>query len=107
VTLWNRYSVTKLLDVFWVVELVSRLSGDEVVINMINPGSVDTDLHRDRDIGVKLFDRFIGKTPEEGRRLLIDAAVVKGAETHGKYLSEAKLVEYVSCLYGRSELIFE
>jgi retinol dehydrogenase-12 len=87
VTLWNRYSVTKLLDVFWVVELVSRLSGDEVVINMINPGSVDTDLHRDRDIGVKLFDRFIGKTPEEGRRLLIDAAVVKGAETHGKYLS--------------------
>lgn len=74
---------------------------------MINPGSVDTDLHRDGDIGVKLFDRFIGRTLEEGGRLLIDAAVVKGAETHGKYLSEAKLVEYVSCLYGRSELIFE
>jgi retinol dehydrogenase-12 len=94
----DRYSVTKLLNVFWVIELVSRLSGDEVVINMINPGSVDTGLHRDGDMGVKLFDKFIGRTPEKGGRLLIDAAVVKGEETHGKYLSEAKMVEYVSCL---------
>jgi retinol dehydrogenase-12 len=49
-------------------------------------------------MGAKLFDKFIGRTPEEGGRLLIDAAVVKGEETHGKYLNETKLVEYVSCL---------
>jgi hypothetical protein len=103
----DRYGVTNLLGVFWVVELVSRLSGDEVVINTINPGSVDTGLYRDGDMGVKLFDRFIRRTPEGGGGLLIDAVVVKEAETPGKYLSEAKLIEYVSCLYGRSKLIFE
>ena len=41
---------------------------------------------------LKWFDRTFGKTPEEGGRLVIDAAVVKGAETLGKFLSEAKLL---------------
>ncbi|KAH7388985.1 putative 3-oxoacyl-reductase [Cadophora sp. MPI-SDFR-AT-0126] len=51
----DRYSVTKLLNVFWGLELASRVS--------------------------------------EGGLLLMDAAVVKGSNTHGKYLSEAKIVE--------------
>jgi retinol dehydrogenase 12 len=37
--------------------------------------------------------RILVRTPEEGGRLLIDAAVVKGPETHRLYLSEAKLTE--------------
>lgn len=90
----DRYSVTKLLNVFWVLELASKVPGKQIVINLINPGSVDTGLHRDANAIVQTFDKVIGRTPAEGGRLLIDAAVVKGAETHGKYLSEAKLVEY-------------
>jgi retinol dehydrogenase-12 len=50
---------------------------------MINPGSVNTGLHRDGDMAIKLFDRFIGRTLEEVRRLLTDVAAVKGTETHG------------------------
>lgn len=89
----DRYSVTKLLNVLWTVELASRVSGEEVVINLINPGSVDTGLHRDGNKIIQGFDQVVGRTREEGGLLLMDAAVVKGAETHGKYLSEAKLVE--------------
>ncbi|PVH76571.1 putative 3-oxoacyl-reductase [Cadophora sp. DSE1049] len=89
----DRYSATKLLNVFWALELASRVSGEEVVINLINPGSVDTGLHRDGNKIIQGFDRFIGRTREEGGLLLMDAAVVKGRETHGKYLSEAKLVD--------------
>ncbi|KAH7324070.1 putative 3-oxoacyl-reductase [Rhexocercosporidium sp. MPI-PUGE-AT-0058] len=89
----DRYSVTKLLNVFWALELASRVSGEEVAINLINPGSVDTGLHRDGNKIIQGFDRVVGRTREEGGLLLMDAAVVKGPETHGKYLSEAKLVE--------------
>lgn len=87
----DRYSVTKLLNVFWGLELASRVPESEVIVNLINPGSVDTGLHRDGDRFIKTFDRVFGRTPEEGGRLLLDAAVVKGAESHGKYLSEAKI----------------
>lgn len=89
----DRYSVTKLLNVFWVRELASRVSSQEVVINFFNPGSVDTGLHRDGNAFIQTFDRVLGRTSGEGGRLLIDAAVVKSGETHGKYLSEAKLTE--------------
>jgi hypothetical protein len=85
------YSVTKLLSYFWGVELASRVRSEEVIINLFNPGSVDTGLHRDSGGMLKWFDRIFGRTPEEGGRLVIDAAVVKGADTHGKFLSEAKL----------------
>lgn len=70
----DRYSVTKLLNVFWVLELASRTNGEQVVINLINPGSVDTGLHRDGNKIIQTFDRVIGRTPEEGGLLLMDAA---------------------------------
>lgn len=88
----DRYCVTKLLDVFWVRELAAKVSEDVAIINLINPGSVDTGLHRGNKV-FQLMDKIVGRTPEEGGRLLVDAAVVKGSESHGKYLSEARLVE--------------
>ncbi|RDL30819.1 uncharacterized protein BP5553_10164 [Venustampulla echinocandica] len=88
----DRYCVSKLLNVFWVLELVANVSRVDVTINLVNPGSVDTGLHRDNKI-FQVVDRIVGRTSDEGGRLLIDAAVVKGSETHGKYLSEARLVE--------------
>ncbi|KAE8441520.1 hypothetical protein EG329_004866 [Mollisiaceae sp. DMI_Dod_QoI] len=86
----DRYSVTKLINLLWIRELASRVPGEEIIVNLINPGSVDTGLHRDGNKFIQSFDRVVGRTPEEGGRLLIDAAVVKGKDTHGKYLSEAR-----------------
>lgn len=89
---WDRYSVTKLLNVFWMEELAGKINSDEVVLNFLNPGLVDTGLHRDSGKVVRIMDWLLAWTPQEGGRLLIDAAVVKGKESHGKYLSEAKIV---------------
>lgn len=94
----DRYSVTKLLNMFWTRELASRVSGDELIINLVNPGSVSTALHRDGHMTLngkflQRFDRILGRTPEEGGRLVMNGAVIQGKDTHGKYLSEAKLVE--------------
>jgi retinol dehydrogenase 12 len=94
----DRYSVTKLLNMFWIRELATRVSGDEVVINLVNPGSVNTGLHRDGQKTIngrflQFFDRILGRTPEEGGRLVMDGVVIKGRNSHGKYLSEAKIVE--------------
>lgn len=92
----DRYSVSKLVSLMWMRELASRVSGDTVTINLINPGSVDTGLHKDGNKIIQTFDRVVGRTPEEGGRLLIDAAVVKGEDTHGQYLSEAKITKYIT-----------
>lgn len=88
----DHYSVTKLLNLLWDLEFVSRIGRDDVVVNMVNPGSVVSGLHRDAAIGYRAFDKIIGRTVEEAARLVLDAAVIKGSETHGKYLSEAKAV---------------
>jgi retinol dehydrogenase-12 len=90
----DRYCVSKLLGVFWVRELATKIPKDVVILNLINPGSVDTGLHRDNKV-FQFMDKVVGRTPEEGGRLLIDAAMVKGSESHGQYMSEAKLVELV------------
>lgn len=97
------YSVSKLLNVFWIREFVAQLdkrqsqhasTDGDLIVNFFNPGSVKTGLHRDTK-ALQIFDAIIGWTVEEGGRLVIDAAFVKGKETHGCYLSEAKVIEYV------------
>lgn len=96
----DRYSVTKLLNVFWVRQLALQVDPEELVINYVNPGSVDTGLHRDGGKLIRTFDRIIGRTCEEGARLLMDAAFVKATTTHGHYLSEAKVIRYVCQMPG-------
>jgi len=96
-TMTDHYFVSKLLNVFWIRELVTRLASTsenegEVVINFFNPGGVKTGLHRDTK-PMQIFDALTGRTAEEGGRLVIDAAFLKGRDTHGCYLSEAKVVE--------------
>jgi retinol dehydrogenase 12 len=46
----DHYSVTKLLNVFWALELASQVSRNDIVINLLNPGSVVSGLHRDSKI---------------------------------------------------------
>jgi hypothetical protein len=78
----DRYSVTKVQNIFWALQLASQVSSSEVVINPVTSGSVDTGLHRDGGKAIQIFNRAVGRTPAEGGRLLIDAA---GEETYGKY----------------------
>ncbi|KAE9364629.1 hypothetical protein N431DRAFT_550097 [Stipitochalara longipes BDJ] len=51
---------------------------DEVVMNLVNPGT-------------------------EGGRLVVDSVIVKGKDIHGKYLSKAKVVEVTSFIRGEED----
>ena len=89
----DRYSVSKLLNVFWTRELVRRQPGGDVIITMVNPGSVNTGLHRDGPQMMQLFDRVVGRTAVEAANLVFDAALHNDQVYQGQYLSEAKIVK--------------
>ena len=40
---------------------------------------------------IKAAEMTLGRTAEDGARCLVDAAVVKGEDTHQKYLSEMQV----------------
>lgn len=89
----DRYNASKLLNVLWTRELASKVNPKSVVINTANPGLCHSSLHRDDDSkGLKMFKKVFARTTVEGGRILVDASVVKGSDTHAAYLSECKVV---------------
>ena len=87
----DRYNVSKLLNVLWARELAAKVKPSEIIVNTVNPGLVQSSLHREnKNAAEKKFTAIFGRTTEEGGRTLVDAAVVKGADTHGGYMSECK-----------------
>lgn len=87
----DTYNVSKLLDHMFVYKLVDYLSADDVTVNLVCPGYVKgTSLAR--DIGfplsllAKLFAAVAARSIADGASTYVDAAVVKGKETHGCFL---------------------
>ncbi|KAF8861193.1 hypothetical protein BDZ45DRAFT_740517 [Acephala macrosclerotiorum] len=62
----DRYSVTKLVNIFFIKELAPRVDEEKAVVNLINPRSMDTGLDRDGNKFIQAFDRVVGRTREEG-----------------------------------------
>lgn len=52
-------------------------------------------IHRDGNLLIRKFDRYVGRSVEQGASLMLNAAVVKGAESHGEYMSEGSIKPYV------------
>jgi retinol dehydrogenase 12 len=89
----ERYHATKLLNVLWARELAEKVAGEEVIINTVNPGLCMSELHREEtSAGFKGFASIFGWSCQQGGWTLVDAAVAKGRESHGGYLSEQKMV---------------
>ena len=40
---------------------------------------------------VKIAEKLLGRSPRDGARCILDAAIAKGKDTHGCYLSECKI----------------
>lgn len=97
----DRNFVAKLLVQLFVTELVKHVPASLAVINMVTPGMVhDSEMSRETKDGwlgwtVEHIRRRVGSTSAVGARLVVDAAVNHGSETHGQYLSEQKLKPYV------------
>lgn len=88
----ERYPTSKLLEVLVVRELAPKLESTGVVLNMLNPGLCHSELARDSGWGLWFLKLFLARSTEVGSRTLI-ASAVAGEESHGKYMSDAKVNE--------------
>ena len=98
----ERYAVSKLLGHLFIVELVHYINADDVVVNLVDPGLVKgTDLQRFLSadgIIISFIAAFfycmkaaLGRTVPVGASTYVDAAVVKGKESHGCYVTNWKV----------------
>lgn len=86
------YCTSKLLGQLFAWKLTDRVSADDVVINLVEPGFIKgTDLHRDRSVASKVamgvFSAVTARSVKLGVSTYIDATVVKGKESHGCILA--------------------
>lgn len=98
VDLLDRMMVSKLLGQFFLSRLVSIVSPSVAVINAVSPGSIhDSEFNREHDKTfsgaiAKVAMRRMANTAAVGARMVTDAAVNHGEETHGEFLSFQKIV---------------
>ncbi|RYP01054.1 hypothetical protein DL763_000475 [Monosporascus cannonballus] len=101
----DRQFLSKLLGQFFVSKLASIVPSSMAVVNMATPGMVhDSNISREsRDsLMGKIAEpirRRMGYTSAVAARLITDAAVNHGAETHGQYLSEQRLKPVAPIIY--------
>ncbi|KAH7115032.1 hypothetical protein B0J11DRAFT_561675 [Dendryphion nanum] len=82
----DRYQTTKLIGLLWVKESASSIEKEHIVVNAPNLGFCKTSLMRDAS-GI-IMD-IIKPSPS----CVVDATIVKEDEIHGRYLSEAHIID--------------
>ncbi|CAJ0555373.1 Ff.00g054380.m01.CDS01 [Fusarium sp. VM40] len=88
-----RYYVSKLIVLYLVRELATRLGESEksnVVINTPNPSYCKSDLLREMESSAP--PDFLARTPEMGSRALV-SGVLAGPESNGKYMTNCHVRE--------------
>ena len=99
ITPWDgveRYFSSKMLGHLFFVRLLPYLNPDEVIVNLVEPGMCkDSDLHREATgragVFLKVYKAITGRKPEDGAWTYVDAAVVKGRESHGCFCMDWKI----------------
>ena len=96
----DRYQVSKLLEVFFIRELVkeiaekhSNMKEPDVVINFVNPGLCKSELSRDSGWGLTIMKLLFARTTEQGSRTEVYGAIEAGLDSHGQYLDDCRLGE--------------
>jgi NAD(P)-dependent dehydrogenase (short-subunit alcohol dehydrogenase family) len=93
----DRYYTSKLLGQFFLTELAKRVPSSVAVVNAANPGlCYGSGLNKEGDgtaIGYVFgaFKRIMGRSTIMGGRLITDAAVNHGTESHGQYIEDNKV----------------
>ncbi|KAI1125965.1 putative short-chain dehydrogenase [Nemania abortiva] len=101
--MFHRYANTKLLSLLVAREVAAQMldgrrrgRADEVVLNIVEPGSCRTELLREKVSWPWAYRAFVtvgfgivGRTPEMGARTYVSAAA-SGWESHGVYLEDCK-----------------
>ncbi|RDW62816.1 putative short-chain dehydrogenase family protein [Coleophoma crateriformis] len=92
----ERYSSSKLLGHLFLVRLLKYLNPAEVIVNLIEPGLIKgTGLMQEAKgvIGAvfAVASYLVARSTSDGAWFFIDAAVVKGKESHGCYIEDDKI----------------
>ncbi len=99
--LGERYPTSKLLEILVVRQIAPMLQSSGVILNMLNPGLCHSELARDGPAILRVAKFLLARTTEVGSRTLV-AAAVSGPESHGKYMSDAKVNEDALSKFVRS-----
>ncbi len=96
----DRYQVSKLLEVFFIRELVKEIAKKnsskkepDLIINFVNPGLCKSELSRDSGWGLTIMKLLLARTTEQGSRTEIYGAIEAGVESHGQYLDDCRVGE--------------
>ncbi|KAL2784175.1 hypothetical protein BJX66DRAFT_348600 [Aspergillus keveii] len=81
----GRYATTKLLLCMFLKELAEHVSADDVIVNFVDPGLVKT--------------RARARSLSAGAWTYVDAAVVKGRETHGSWICNFNVYPFPAVMY--------
>ncbi|KIW31656.1 uncharacterized protein PV07_03268 [Cladophialophora immunda] len=98
----ERYQTSKLLEVLTVRQIAPKLVGSGVILNCLNPGLCHSELAREGSFVLEVLKFFLARSTEVGSRTLV-AAAEAGMESHGKYMSDAKVNEGQLSAFVRSE----
>ncbi|KAI0117424.1 NAD(P)-binding protein [Daldinia grandis] len=100
----KNYNMSKVLAQMFAYKLSEYVSADDVIVNLVCPGFVKgTGLGRDASIiirpAVALFSAIAARTVRDGASTYLDAALVKGKESHCSFLMSWKVSPFNSFLY--------
>jgi NAD(P)-dependent dehydrogenase (short-subunit alcohol dehydrogenase family) len=89
----EQYAASKALLHMFLVRLVEHIDPEEVVVNIVDPGLCKgTSLNRDVEglmaVVIGLLKGLTGRSLSDGAWTYIDAAVVKGKESHGCFVMD-------------------
>ncbi|OJJ43641.1 hypothetical protein ASPZODRAFT_74057 [Penicilliopsis zonata CBS 506.65] len=89
-----RYGLVKHLCLAFFYELAARLPADKLVVNMLCPGAIVTDLGRNLPFHYRIIlpiHNLRCRSPEEAAWLVLNAGIVVGKDSHGKFFGDTKV----------------
>ncbi|KAI0532992.1 hypothetical protein GGR58DRAFT_488358 [Xylaria digitata] len=103
-TQFDWYGKTKLLLTLFVAELAELVDGDDVLVNMANPGMTKgTEFFRGARACMRpiiSFGQFLLARPVEvAASIYVDAVCARGKESHGSFLSDWTIKPYPPIYY--------
>ncbi|KAH7141033.1 hypothetical protein EDB81DRAFT_900618 [Dactylonectria macrodidyma] len=101
---FERYPVSKLLGHMFLINLAPRVNPEDVTVNLVDPGLVKgTDLQSGAPLLLAIFfycfKAILGRTVSVGASTYIDAAVVKGEESHGCNVANWMISPFAGYVY--------
>jgi NAD(P)-dependent dehydrogenase (short-subunit alcohol dehydrogenase family) len=94
---FSRYADSKLLCAMFMYSLAPRMDPRKIVLNMVCPGMVDTGISDFLPVYwrvlVDLVKAVRARSVEVGGWLIVNAAVVAGEESHGRFLGDKEVLE--------------